>query len=140
METPLVWRAALLGAATGARSLTPLATQARRGAAPWPGRLITLAAAGELVADKLPGTGSRLGTGQLLGRLALGALGGVVLARRSGAGVLLPALTAVAATGAASLAGAAYREAAARRGLGFPAALAEDGCALVLAEAAAGRR
>ena len=118
--------------------MTPLAALARRRDDNWPGVLTTAAAAGEMVVDKLPRTPSRLATGPLLGRLALGALGAALLARRSGRDIVLPTLVAVVATGASSLAGATYRAGASRRGLGFPAALAEDACAIFLAEAATG--
>ena len=72
----------LLGAASGLRgqigvaviavrsdpSLPPLLRQ------PWTRRVLVAAAAGELVADKLPNTPSRLEPAGIVGRLALGAL------------------------------------------------------------------
>ena len=140
MTGNVLWRAAVLGAATGARSVAPLAALARSGdAGPWVGRLATVASVGEMVVDKLPGTASRLNTGPLLGRLALSAATAVVLSRRARVPALLPVVVAVAAAGAASLAGAAWRAAGARRNLSVPAALAEDAAAILLSEAGARR-
>jgi len=139
-----IWlRAAVLGAATGARSVTPIAALARSGhpglpalAGPWARRLTTAAALGELVTDKLPTTGSRLAPAAFGGRLALGALAGYALARGHRAPVVVPVLAAVVAAAASSYAGAAWRAAGARHGLAFPAAIAEDGAAVLLADSA----
>lgn len=85
----------LLGAATGMRSLTPMAVLcwfAYLGYLPvdgtwafWVAKLVTVIvftvlALGELVADKLPRTPDRTSTGPLLARLVLGGLVGAVVA------------------------------------------------------------
>lgn len=86
-----------LGAVSGARSMLgpALVAQAINQSSPWNRwdglsgaigsptavRALALLAAGELIADKLPGTPSRTGAFPLLGRLASGALLGAVLAR-----------------------------------------------------------
>jgi len=144
MAHHVLWRAAVIGLATGARSMTPLAALARSDhpgvaalSGPWGRRLTAAAALGELVADKLPGTPSRLTRAPFTGRLVAGALAGYALARGHRAPVVLPVLTAVAASAVASYAGAAWRASADRRGLAVPAALAEDGAAVLLADAAA---
>jgi uncharacterized membrane protein len=136
MTDHVLLRAAVLGAAAGARSATPLAALAQRRGGPVR-ILATLAAAGELVVDKLPGTPSRLEPGPLGGRIVLGALAGAVLARRAGAGVVAPALIAAVAAVAASHAGASWRAYASRRGFGTPGALAEDAAAVIAASIAA---
>jgi uncharacterized membrane protein len=93
---PLLVRVALLGLATGGRSTAPLATLAWSSSVSDPtpvgalasprGRLLaSLAAAGEGVIDKLPGTPSRLSSAPLAGRLLAGAAGGLGLALRSAA-------------------------------------------------------
>jgi uncharacterized membrane protein len=73
---------ALLGAASGLRGQLGLATVVARSdpslpplfRQPWTRRVLVAAAAGELVADKLPTTPSRLEPPGLAGRLVLGAL------------------------------------------------------------------
>ena len=90
-------RAATLGAVAGLRSQMPLALlalAANRGSfaagAARPAGLLrsrravigsVLAAAGELVGDKLPSTPSRLGPGPLAARLVLGGLAGAAVAQ-----------------------------------------------------------
>jgi len=91
-STPM--RALMLGVLTGARSATPLAMLALHHDRPslhgawqqWPvfrarvGRgLLLTAAVGELVADKLPGTPSRVGVGPLAGRIVAGAIAGLAI-------------------------------------------------------------
>ena len=96
-------RAALAGAATGARSFTglaalTLATPSRSVTQPdrslgqtWVKGLITLAAAQELVMDKLPQAPSRLGVVGLGGRVAArAAVGGVAVRRGPGPGAVKP--------------------------------------------------
>ncbi|RJK96156.1 hypothetical protein D5H78_10835 [Vallicoccus soli] len=142
----LVLRSLLLGVAAGGRSTlgvaAPLLLTPRRvggrGHGPLGGALALLALAGELTADKLPGTPSRLMGPALAGRVGAGALGGVLLARREGAVAVLPALAGAAGALAGSYAGASWREAAARRVPDLQAALAEDAAALGLAALAAG--
>jgi len=143
MANHLFWRAAAIGLATGARSMTPIAALARSDhsglqalSSPWGRRLTAVAALGEIVTDKLPSTPSRLSPVPFAGRIAIGALAGHALARGHRASVVVPVLTAVAASVAASYAGAAWRANAARRGLAVPAAIAEDGAAVLLADAA----
>ena len=100
--TDLTWllgRAALAGAASGARSQTALAAlslTAGRGAHEQPDRILgrtgvkvtaTLAAVTEGVLDKLPVTPSRLEPAGLLPRIAAGAACGVIISRRAPAAV-----------------------------------------------------
>jgi uncharacterized membrane protein len=130
VDSFLVWSVAL-GAAAGARSLTPLALLARhRGG--WLAAAAAAAALGELVGDKLPTTPSRLQQPQLSGRVAAGALAGGILARQHGRSLVLPAVVAGAAALAASYAGAAWRA----KAPGIPPAVAEDAAAATLAWAA----
>jgi uncharacterized membrane protein len=138
MATDVLLRSAMLGAAAGARSMTPLAALAAQRPG-WLRAVAGLAALGELGADKLPQTPSRLKPAPLAGRIVAGALAGGGYARRRGAGVVVPALAGGAAAAAASYAGALWRAAAAQRSLGVPAALAEDAAAVALAWAATRR-
>ena len=131
-------RSALLGAAAGGRSMTPIAalTAGSRG----PVRLAASAAAlGELVVDKLPGTPSRVSPAPLGGRLVLGALAGGLYAHRRGRNVVLPAVLAAAAAVAASYAGAEWREYAGKHKFALPAAVAEDAATIALAWVSARR-
>jgi uncharacterized membrane protein len=124
--------AAVLGGSAGLRSMTPVAALAVGGrlgesrALRW---TLVAAAAGELIADKLPQTPSRTSPPALAGRLATGAFVGW-----NAAGVGGAALGAVAAGGAA-VAGQRLRGAlVARSGWPDPAiAVAEDGLAAGLA-------
>jgi uncharacterized membrane protein len=117
--------ALLLGFTAGLRTFTPLAAlHLRAGMGP---RVLVLAAAGELVVDKLPMTPSRLDPPALAGRLASGAFAGRVVAGNAGA------LAGGAAAVAGSLAGARVRE----MRPGLATALAEDAVAAALAGAAA---
>lgn len=146
----------LLGVSTGLRSFTPIAVTAwfaRSGKLPlegtwaaWVGHpasvgLLTAAALGECVADKLPGAPNRTAPVALVGRLVLGGLVGGILAtafrRPVAGGVALGALCAVAGT---------YGGFRARMGLtegkGFkdlPVALVEDAIAASLAIGSLGR-
>lgn len=130
-------RAGLLGAATGARSATPLAVLASQGSRRWVTVVATVAAGGELIVDKLPGTPSRVKPAPLAARIVTGALAAGLDARRRGRGVLVPVLLGASAAATASYAGAWWRAFAAARGLATPAALAEDGAAILAASAAA---
>jgi uncharacterized membrane protein len=138
-------RAAALGAATGARStagVTAIALTSGRDdqgavASRLGGRVGTvvsgLAAAGELVADKLPATPSRLAPQGLLPRAVLGATSAAAMARRDQYDTTLPALVGLASAGAAALLGVRLRAAAARRfGSDKPGAFAEDALATLL--------
>lgn len=107
--------AALLGVVTGLRSQLPFALIAwvdgdsAANPLPWPLRGVVgrggalLAAAGELIGDKLPQTPSRMDPAPLGGRLVLGAAAGAAVARRSGVAALPAALL-----GAAGAYGGAY--------------------------------
>lgn len=143
MSYHVFWRAAVIGLAAGARSMTPIAALARSDhsgigalSSPWGRRLTAVAALGELVADKLPSTPSRLAPAPFAGRLAAGALAGYALARGHRAPVVVPMLVAAAASAAGSYAGAAWRSSAAQHSLAVPAAVAEDGVAVLLSDAA----
>ncbi len=137
----------LLGAASGLRSQLGVATVVARSDSslprvlrrPWTRRLLVAAAVGELVADKLPGTPSRLAPAGIAGRLALGAVAAALFARTRRA-PWLPA----AAIGAASAAVAAKLGHDARAQLAHHApdpavAVVEDALALGLAAAGASR-
>jgi uncharacterized membrane protein len=139
-------RAAALGVATGSRSTAGIAavaltsTRDDRGAVASrlggrTGTAVTgLMAAGELVADKLPSTPSRLSPPALAPRAALGATSAAAMARRDGHDPALPGTVGLAGAVAASVAGVRLRAAAARRfGSDRPGALAEDTLAALLA-------
>ncbi len=145
-------RAALAGAATGARSFTGLAALTlatppgsaaqpdRSLGRPWVKGLVTLAAAQELVMDKLPQAPSRLGLMGLGARVTTAAAVGTVAARRepepSGAAVAAAVAVAVAVGTAVAAAwlGATWRRVAARRfGTDYAGAGAEDLLAVLLA-------
>ncbi|HEY0168673.1 MAG TPA: hypothetical protein VGB75_16630 [Jatrophihabitans sp.] len=132
-------RAALLGLATGSRSTSGLAALTLTGnssagplGSPWARRLARVAAAGELLGDKLPQAPSRLRPEGLVPRLAFGALAGAVLTHREGGSrgrTALAASLGLAGAGAGSLLGVSWRQAASRRfGKDLPGALIEDAC------------
>ena len=145
-------RPLLLGLATGMRSQLPMAAlawaePARGGDPALLRRLRTpagrvgagIAAAGELVADKLPRTPSRLRPPVLASRLATGALVGALAAGTGDRRALVTAgAVGMAGAAAGSYAGAAYRSALpARTGTGdLPWALGEDAVAVGLVAAA----
>jgi uncharacterized membrane protein len=160
--TDLTWllsRAALAGAASGARSQTALAAlslTAERDARAQPDRTLgrtgvkviaVLGAAVEGVLDKLPITPSRLEPAGLLPRIAAGAACGVIISRRAFSGGAMPpsagtmagcALTGAAAAGASAWLGARWRAfAAPRLGHDWIGALIEDAAAVTLAAVAA---
>lgn len=153
MTSSALARAALIGVATGFRSQLGMAMLALTTGGPEAGRPASLfasrwakaitatAAVGELVADKLPGTPSRLGASGFMPRVALGALTAALLVRREpgdGTPAAAAAVGAVAAAGG-TLAGAWWRGLA--RGAGrpdWPAAVTEDLAALTLAYASCG--
>jgi uncharacterized membrane protein len=148
-------RTVLFGAATGSRSQLPVAVLAtvlaRR--APEPAtsagalgaRLLSqrsgrtvfgIAAATELVIDKLPATPSRLQRRGLAFRVLLGAIGGAVLAAVSGRSQSANAGVGALAAVGASFIGARYRLfAVARTGTDWPGAVSEDVVAFGLAAA-----
>ncbi len=122
--------ALLLGFATGLRTFSApaaLALRARRLNAPR--RAVLLAAAGELVADKLPAMPSRLARRGLTGRLIGGALCGRLVAGPPGA----------AGAAGAALAGALAGHAVRARRPGLLTAFCEDAVAISLAGAGAAR-
>lgn len=136
-------KALLLGAFTGARSATPLAVLALAHDRPglggdwrsWPvfrsplGRGVLVATAlGELVGDKLPITPSRLKGGSLLGRIAVGALAGVVISTTDGGRT--PRLQAAVWGGVGALAGSVIGYAG-RKALGWVSGLPDPVVALV---------
>jgi uncharacterized membrane protein/glutaredoxin len=136
-NAPAIRAAALLGAASGLRSATPFGVLALRGRL-GDGRLRTAAlaaAAGELVADKLPVTPSRTSPPALGGRLVSGAAAGGLL---GGAGA---AAIGAGCAGLAAFAGERTRAALGRRsGVTDPlVALVEDALAVGLAVAATRR-
>jgi uncharacterized membrane protein len=142
-------RAGLLGLATGGRSLIGGAALAvtNPAAGSWfdrrsTTRVAVLASVGELVADKLPMTPSRLQPRGFIPRLVFGGLGGAVLAHREGHSIKVAATAAgLGAVGAfvGAHAGAMWRRVgAARLGRDLPAALIED--AVVLAAATVATR
>ena len=130
-------RAGLLGVATGARSATPLAALASVSGNRWLRVAATVAAGGELVVDKLPGTPSRVKPAPLAARVVAGAAAAGLDARRRRRNMVLPALVGAAAAAAGSYAGAWWRAFATSRGYAVPAALAEDAAAILLASTAA---
>lgn len=143
----LLLRSAMLGAAVGGRSSLALAgpvLSAPAGPRPWrrrTARVVAVAAlGGELVADKLPSTPSRLEPPVLASRLVAGAAGAAALARREGAPSMLPALVGVATAGGACFAGVAWREWAGQHVPDWQAALVEDAVALTLATRACRHR
>jgi uncharacterized membrane protein len=103
---------------------------------PGPARLaLGVAAAGELVGDKLPMTPSRLAPPALLARLASGATAGGTLAARNGASRMLGAV-AGAAGALGFAAGCAFVRRAVVRRTGLPdpiVALGEDAIAIAAA-------
>jgi uncharacterized protein (UPF0548 family)/uncharacterized membrane protein len=139
--------AALLGAVTGLRSFSGLATVASArgdaGAAAGESRLekiladptlsglLEWAARAEMVADKVPGMPARSEPLPLAGRVAFGGLAGLLVARRRKSGWVLPALLGAAAAGAVAVGASRARVALGRRGFAdLPLGLAEDACVL----------
>jgi uncharacterized membrane protein len=100
-----------------------------------------LLAAGELVADKLPTTPSRLAPPSLGGRLLFGGTSAAAVARRDGHDPVLPALVGAASALGMSVLGARLRGVAAQRfGSDKPGAFVEDGLAAALGWLGARRR
>jgi uncharacterized membrane protein len=127
-------RAGALGLAAGARSTLgaagPLLTSVGPGTAARASSLV--AVLGELAADKLPFTPSRLLPPSLVFRMGTGGAGAAALARRSGAPVLPSAVTGALASAAGSYAGYAWRQWAAGRLPTWASGLLEDAVALSL--------
>jgi uncharacterized membrane protein len=99
------------------------------------GKTLTgVAAAGELVADKLPGVPSRLGPPGLVPRVALGATSAAATARRDGSDPAVAGLVGLAAAVAGAVLGSRWRAVAQRRlGTDLPGALIEDAATALLA-------
>ena len=142
-------RSAVLGLAVGGRTSVAFAvpvmvgTRGRSGAGPALLRLLARAAViGEVVADKLPSTGSRIADPALYGRTAAGALGALalsVLERRHAGSHLVATVAGGAGAFVGSVAGHEWRRWAADEGPDelhpdWRAAVVED--ALVLVSAA----
>jgi uncharacterized membrane protein len=145
VPVPALLRAAALGAASGARSSVGLTAVALTSARGDRGRLASglgstagtalsgAFALGELVADKLPTTPSRLAPPALGGRVLLGGTAAAAEARRDGQDPVLPALVGAAGALGAAVLGARLRGVAAQRfGSDKPGAFVEDGIAAVL--------
>ena len=101
----------LLGAISGMRSMSGLATLALRRRGMPAATLLTLAA-GEMIADKTPYVGDRIAPLPLAGRMMAGAIVGGVIARESRGSIVLGGLI-----GAAVAAVAAHAAYAARKRL-----------------------
>ena len=143
-------RATLLGVVAGMRTQLPLALlafAAREGTfavndgpplsllrAPATFPLVATSALGELVADKLPLTPSRLAPGPLLGRLAFGGIAGATVALEGKGPALKGALLGAAGAGLGAFAGYHLRAALGRKtGVPDPAwGAVEDVTALCL--------
>ncbi|MCZ2804979.1 hypothetical protein O2W18_07705 [Modestobacter sp. VKM Ac-2983] len=140
----LVTRSLLLGTAAGCRSslglAAPTLTAADTGVVKKLGSLLSVG--GEMYADKQPGIPPRTSPAVLPARLASGAGGAALLARRQGQNAALPVLAGAAGAAAGSFGGLAWRRWAADLMPDWQAAVIEDGVAVVLALAAClpGRR
>ncbi len=129
-------RATWLGFVTGLRSMTPAALLVRTSEKPSPAliALTSFLAAGEIIADKLPVTPSRLSSGPLMGRIVFGALAGALVSRRFNQALLDGAIRGALGAVAGSIAGYVYRTLASQ-GLNFPdfvGAIVEDGVAITI--------
>jgi uncharacterized membrane protein len=120
--------AVLLGMAVGLRTFSaPAALALATRSLNQPRRLLLLAAAGEMIADKLPSMPSRLSRRGLRGRLLSSTLAGRQAAGGRGA----------ATSAAAALCSAVVGHAVRSRRPGLKAAICEDGMAIALASAGA---
>ena len=134
MDNDELLGAALLGAAGGLRTFTPVAMLAARGLMPVDAnvrRAILAAATGELIADKLPWAPDRTTAVSFLARIGSGALCGWTVAARRGA------LTGVGAAALTTVIGFRVRRAAGKRTSKLSAALLEDAVAVATAGFAA---
>jgi hypothetical protein len=132
----LVLKSFGLGLATGMRSSLGAAAPGlfrREGVAPAGRALRAVAVGGELVADKLPKTPSRLEGPGLAYRAGAGADGGLLLARQAGAASGACLLAGALGAAASSYGGLAWRTWASKRRPDWQGALVEDGVALALA-------
>lgn len=142
-----VARAAILGVATGGRSTSGVAalafTAGRRDPSwlrhPLIRPLVAVAAAGEVTADKLPQSPSRLEILPLAARTLIGAFAGGLSGRRDGEAPALGAVIGGLCALAGSWLGARWRGVAGKRLSGdLPGALAEDAAVAGLATLAVG--
>jgi uncharacterized membrane protein len=108
-------RAAAFGVLAGMRSMSPPALLARRLAPGRAARWFAVFAAGELLADKVPGVPARISPLSLSGRAASGALGGAALAAHHRQPRLGPALSGGAAAVASAFAAYHLRRLAGER-------------------------
>jgi uncharacterized membrane protein len=134
MENDELLAAVLLGTAAGLRTFTPVATLAARGRLSADANLrtaILIAAAGELITDKLPWTPARTAPLPSAGRISSGAFCGWTVAGGRGA------LAGAAAAAASTQIGFRVRRAAAERTSKLRAALLEDAVAIGVANLAA---
>jgi len=97
---------------------------------------LALAAAGELVADKLPMTPHRTDAAPFAGRVASGALVGAAVAGRRGTSLVGAALAGAVGAAVSTVAMHRVRAVASDQIGALPAALAEDALALALGTAA----
>jgi uncharacterized membrane protein len=134
--------AALIGAASGLRSQTGIAAvvlgadRERLPSVLRSGRAraaVTVAALGELGADKYPGAPPRTAPPSLAVRVVLGGAAGGILARSAGAPLLPAAVTAAAVAAGATFGGLALRTRLSRPLPAVAVALAEDAVAVGLA-------
>jgi uncharacterized membrane protein len=136
-----------LGAASGLRGQLGVATLAVRSERslpplfrqPWTRRLLVLAAAGELVVDKLPATPSRLAAPGLAGRLAMGALAAGLFAQTRQVPWLPAAAIGASSAGVAAKLGHDVRARVAHHAPDPIVAVVEDALALGMAHAGASR-
>ena len=136
-----------LGASTGLRSQLGLAAVVAHSDPSLPPlfrkpvirRLLLGVAAGELVIDKLPGTGSRLAAQGIVPRLALGALAAGLSARARHASWLPAAVLGASSAAVAAKVGHDARARLARHAPDPAVALVEDALALAAAAAGASR-
>jgi uncharacterized membrane protein len=133
----------LLGAASGLRSQIGVTTVVVRSdpslplifRQPWTKRLLVVAAAGELVVDKLPMTPSRLAPPGLAARLVLGALAAGLFAQTRQVPWLAAAAIGASSAALAAKVGHDVRAGLARRVPDPAVAVVEDGLGLGLAAA-----
>jgi uncharacterized membrane protein len=129
MNTVTLKRIVVLGALTGMRSMAGLATLALS----HPGvarQVMTLAAAGEMIADKTPLVGDRVDTLPLAGRIIIGGVVGALIAREDDQSALLGGMI-----GSATALAAAHLAYQARKRLpasGVAGGLLEDGLVIAL--------
>jgi uncharacterized membrane protein len=137
----------LLGTASGLRAQLGVATVVGRSdpslppifRQPWIRRLLTVAAAGELIGDKLPATPSRLAPPGISARLALGALAAGLFAQTRRAPWLPAAAIGALSAAVAAKLGHDMRGRLAHYGPDRAVAVVEDALALGLAAAGSSR-